>query len=242
MNAFTPKYVIIQNYIMGKINNGEYKVGDRIPSENELSVMFNVSRITSNKALSELEVMGIVERVRGKGTYVKSNSLDTYDFSHILSKSYKIASETSKSHTHKLMKVEKIKSNDYIAAHLNTKENDIIYKITRIMLSNNEVLGIDYSYIPLLLINGESINENKIENVYIHDYLKYNFNVNPKYLHVHIDTKYPDVFEKKVLNIIDDIPVLIWEIYIIDDKDRTIALTSTVARSDKYRPFINFEL
>ncbi len=44
---------------------------DTLPSENQLAVMFGVSRMTARKALVELENEGLVERIRGKGTYVK---------------------------------------------------------------------------------------------------------------------------------------------------------------------------
>jgi len=44
---------------------------DLLPSENQLAASFGVSRMTARKALGELEAEGLVERVRGKGTFVK---------------------------------------------------------------------------------------------------------------------------------------------------------------------------
>lgn len=44
---------------------------DRLPSENQLAATFGVSRMTARRALVELEAEGLVERIRGKGTYVK---------------------------------------------------------------------------------------------------------------------------------------------------------------------------
>jgi GntR family transcriptional regulator len=241
MDTFTPKYVIIQNYIIDKIEKGEYSIGDKIPSENELAKMFNVSRITSNKAVSDLEVMGIVERIRGKGTYIKSKNLDFNDSRHVLSRSFKISSEASE-HTHKLVKIEKINSNDYLADRLNIKNSEIVYKITRTLSSDNEDVGIDYSYIPLSLVKGKDIEGDNFSNIYIHDYLKDNFNINPRYLHVHIDLRYPDKYEKDILQVPSNTPIILWESNIIDDNDRTIAFTTTVVRPDIYRPFITFEL
>lgn len=45
---------------------------DLLPSENQLAATFGVSRMTARKALVELEAEGLVERIRGKGTYVKN--------------------------------------------------------------------------------------------------------------------------------------------------------------------------
>ena len=50
---------------------GEWKPGDRLPSENELADMFNVSRITIRQALQKLSVLGLVETRFGEGSFVK---------------------------------------------------------------------------------------------------------------------------------------------------------------------------
>ena len=67
-----PSYVKVQNYILEKCKSGEYAIGSRIPSETELARMFSVSRITANKAVSELALKGILKRIRGKGSFVVS--------------------------------------------------------------------------------------------------------------------------------------------------------------------------
>ena len=64
--SYAPKYVQIQNYILQKIESGEYTAGDKIPSETELARQFDVSRLTVNTAVKELANSGIVERVQGK--------------------------------------------------------------------------------------------------------------------------------------------------------------------------------
>lgn len=69
--SYAPKYVQIQNYILQKIESGEYAAGDKIPSEIELARQFDVSRLTVNTAVKELANSGIVERVQGKGTFVR---------------------------------------------------------------------------------------------------------------------------------------------------------------------------
>jgi GntR family transcriptional regulator len=43
-----------------------------LPSENKLAQTFGVSRMTARRALVELETEGLVERIQGKGTYVKA--------------------------------------------------------------------------------------------------------------------------------------------------------------------------
>lgn len=56
--------------IMEKINNEIWKVGDKIPTEEELCEIYKVSRTTVRKALDELERSGFVRREIAKGTFV----------------------------------------------------------------------------------------------------------------------------------------------------------------------------
>jgi Transcriptional regulators len=52
--SYAPQYVQIQNYILAKIESGEYTAGDQIPSEIELARPFDVSRLTVSTAVKEL--------------------------------------------------------------------------------------------------------------------------------------------------------------------------------------------
>ncbi|MDE1181809.1 histidine utilization repressor [Paraburkholderia sp.] len=56
--------------VRDKVRNGEWQVGDRIPSELELATQFGVARMTVNRALRELTTEGQLERVAGVGTFV----------------------------------------------------------------------------------------------------------------------------------------------------------------------------
>lgn len=64
------KYRVITDYIEGKIESGHLSNGDRLPSENELTMRFKVSRDTVRRGFKDLEDRGIIRRTRGSGTYV----------------------------------------------------------------------------------------------------------------------------------------------------------------------------
>lgn len=70
-----PKYLQIVNIIESWINQGVYKVGDKIPSINEISIDFDVARDTVDKAFADLKSRGIVSSVKGKGFYVAIESV-----------------------------------------------------------------------------------------------------------------------------------------------------------------------
>lgn len=66
----SPIYIQIHNEIKKTIEAGTWSVGDRIPSERELSLKFGVSRMTLRQAIQTLVEEGILERHVGSGTFV----------------------------------------------------------------------------------------------------------------------------------------------------------------------------
>lgn len=53
------------------IVSGQYQPGDKLPSENELTQMFHVSRISIRESIKQLTSLGLVETHHGAGTYVR---------------------------------------------------------------------------------------------------------------------------------------------------------------------------
>ena len=68
----TPLYFRIKQYLYGLILEKD-GADNSLPSENALAALFNVSRITTKRALNELEQEGLVIRKAGLGTFVKEN-------------------------------------------------------------------------------------------------------------------------------------------------------------------------
>lgn len=68
-------YEKIYHFIKEQIESGRLQIGDRLPTEKELSEQFSVSRITSKRALVELEQEGLITRSRGKGSFVAENQV-----------------------------------------------------------------------------------------------------------------------------------------------------------------------
>ena len=64
------KYYKMHHDLQEQIRLGELRSGDRVPSENQLSEQFHISRQTVRKAIGTLEEDGLVQRIRGSGTYV----------------------------------------------------------------------------------------------------------------------------------------------------------------------------
>lgn len=70
-----PKYLQIVNSFINKISSGELKIGEKIPSINELSEECYLSRDTVEKAYKKLKEKKIITSVKGKGFYVTRTEL-----------------------------------------------------------------------------------------------------------------------------------------------------------------------
>ncbi len=56
------------------IINGEYRPGEKLPADSQLSEMFGVSRLTVMRALQDIQTEGLVKRKAGAGTFVSSET------------------------------------------------------------------------------------------------------------------------------------------------------------------------
>ena len=65
-----PLYYQLKELILSEIKSGAYRSGDVIPTEKEISAMYELSRTTVRQAVSELVQDGWLYRVKSKGTFV----------------------------------------------------------------------------------------------------------------------------------------------------------------------------
>ncbi|MGS0740822.1 GntR family transcriptional regulator [Glaciimonas sp. GG7] len=71
--TFSPLYQQIKALILQRLQSGEWKPGELIPSEVELGSRFKVSQGTVRKAIDELAAENLVIRRQGKGTFVATH-------------------------------------------------------------------------------------------------------------------------------------------------------------------------
>jgi GntR family histidine utilization transcriptional repressor len=65
-----PAYQRIKAWLLARLEAGEWREGDRIPSEPELARRFKVARMTVNRAVRELAAAHLLVRTPGSGTFV----------------------------------------------------------------------------------------------------------------------------------------------------------------------------
>lgn len=68
------KYTKMANDLTQKIVNGEFSRGEKLPSQQELAKKYRISRSCVHTALNVLDERGLIDRLPGKGIYIKNKS------------------------------------------------------------------------------------------------------------------------------------------------------------------------
>lgn len=151
-NALLPLYHQIEVALHEKIRSGAWAPGTHIPSEDELCEQFGVSRITIRHALRNLVAQGLLERGRGRGTFVRDTTL-TAGARGLTSftAEMKDLGMTAGSRTLS-MTVEP--ADDDVAAALDLAPSDPVVVVKRLRTGDDEPLGLQTAYLPAELFPG----------------------------------------------------------------------------------------
>ena len=145
MDSSKPLYLQVEADIKNRILSKQYMPGDKLPTENELSAQYEVSKITIRKAIQNLSDEGYVNKVQGKGTFInfKKDKLllnKTRGFKEILS---------SRGHTsrHDIIQASFLYADEDIAEKLMVPQGTKVVYIERLVWQDDEPIAIDKIYI-----------------------------------------------------------------------------------------------
>ncbi len=172
-----PRYMEVYIDLKNDIRNGEYDVGDFLPTEGELEKRYDVSRTTIRKAVQSLIYEGYVNVKQGRGTQVMDFRA-TQQLNRVTS-----ITETLRQKGYQL-KIESI----YIdvvdalkstANHLEIEEGTALYRVQRVISADGVATAIVENFIPCEKVPNLDLHTHEIQSLY-------NF-LEQKYQH-HIDS------------------------------------------------------
>ncbi|MFZ4665014.1 MAG: GntR family transcriptional regulator [Prochlorotrichaceae cyanobacterium] len=79
-----PLHLVISEVLRDRITQGQYRLGEQIPSEHQLMAEFGASRTTIRRSLRNLVSQGLVMAYQGKGVFVTQEKKVTYSLTHPL--------------------------------------------------------------------------------------------------------------------------------------------------------------
>ncbi len=149
-NERPAKYIVIKQYICQKIESGKWPQHYKVPSENELTQKFDVSRMTARRALQELTEQGILVRAQGSGTFV-----NTFKSQSSLLEIRNIRDEVhERGHKHhaKQLMLKSIAVTDEITILLNLKNNEHVYLSQILHFENDKPIQLEQRYVNADLV------------------------------------------------------------------------------------------
>lgn len=143
--TFSPLYRQIKALIVQRLQSGEWKSGESIPSEVELGNRFKVSQGTVRKAIDELAAENLLVRRQGKGTFVATHHEARAQFRFLrLMPDDGQPQSTDK----KIIEVKRMRAPAEIARLLTIKSGDSVMFIKRVMLFNGIPIILEELWLP----------------------------------------------------------------------------------------------
>jgi len=166
-----PRHEQISSWLGGQIAKGVFGKDEKLPSEQELSTQFGVSRVTVRRALQTLENDKMIYRCQGLGSFVKSDKttpkmIRLTDFMEDMRQSGKQARS-------QVMLVEQQPATDIVAAQLQVKPGQQVLRLDRLRLGDDEPLAFDVTWFPIFygqLIIDHELTDNTIYRILEEEY------------------------------------------------------------------------
>ncbi|MCR5034308.1 MAG: GntR family transcriptional regulator [Clostridia bacterium] len=152
MDAYKPRpKELATEYLEAYILDNNLKAHDRLPSERELSQMWNMNRITLRNAISSLETAGRLYSVQGRGTMVAPRFVRTLQNLESFTKyasGYNAKAET------RLLSFSTVECDKHLAQRFRRMLGERLYRISRLRIIDEVPIMIETAFIPCDLAPG----------------------------------------------------------------------------------------
>ena len=140
-----PRYFQLKEIMRAKVRDGEWKPGDVIPSERELSEQYKISRMTARQAITELVNEGMFYREQGKGTFVSRHKI-TQQLIRLTGFTEDIKARGQRPGT-RVLSAKMVPADEDTAERLHVPVGQLIFRLQRLRLADSEPLAIELSHI-----------------------------------------------------------------------------------------------
>ncbi|MEB3277477.1 MAG: phosphonate metabolism transcriptional regulator PhnF [Lyngbya sp.] len=148
MNRETmPVYAQIANELRQSINQGIYQVGDKLPTENQLSERFRVNRHTVRRAIALLKSEGLLRVDQGRGTFVAGMPIRYPIGKRVRYNGAMMAQGLEMSF--QLLRAVEIEANSAVASNLELSPGDLVALIERLTFIDDQPISISTGHFPL---------------------------------------------------------------------------------------------
>lgn len=233
-----PLYVQARNVLLARLENEEYKVNEKIPSESELCKEFGISRVTLRSVLTELVRDGKLYRIQGKGTFVAEPKItaDTISYVGIREQLEQQGYDVSTV----VLSVDVIDCPRSVAKAMELEQGEPVYHIQRLRKVKGIPLSIHNSYIPVSRC--PNLQNNDFCNVQLCNILSDNYDLRRSSVSETLESVVAREDEAALLNIGKGHPLLRLCDVISDKNGFVFEYSTVVFRGDKLLIRLRYEI
>lgn len=227
----TPLYKQLEELILAKINDGTLIAGSKLPTENELSEQYHVSRVTVRKALAALDNQGYLEKKSGKGTFIAEKKMQRSLSPVALSFSQMCQLMNSKPGA-KTIKIAIEDPTPHEAELMGLGENEKLLIVERIRYADDKPVLLECNKFPesFSFLFSEDLNDTSLYEI-----LKKKHNIRFDHSSKTIDITFASSREAKILGITKGYPLLRIDSIVHDSTSTYTQLCLQLCIGDKYK-------
>lgn len=225
-----PRYYQLKEIMREKINSGEWKPGDIIPSERELGEQYGISRMTARQAITELVNEGLFYREQGKGTFVSRHKI-TQQLIHLTGFTEDIRARGQRPST-RVLAAQMQPADEHTAERLRIKPGQPVFCLQRLRLADGEPLALETS--QLCFIGCEKLLEEDFAQNSLYHVMETRYGILLVEAEQEIEAGLFDAATARILNVPVNSAALFTRRVTYTERDQPIEFARAIYRGDQY--------
>lgn len=225
-----PLYHQLAEDLRSRIERGEFRKGEAIPTEPELERAYEVSRVTVRRAVQELVREGFLETRQGRGTFARSPKA-TQNLNTITSWAETMAAQGKNPDT-RLTRIEQVPAPPEVAELLGLDPGAEVTRVERVRYADAEPVCLMTNYLVSDLVPG--LEDRGIDGESLYTTLESRYRIRLGWAKERVGARAATSMEARILRIKSGAPLLSILRVSYDSDDRPVEVVLAANRADRY--------
>lgn len=228
--SIVPLYKQLKDLIMKEIEEGKLKPNQKIPTEQEMSEYYQISRMTVRKAMAQLVDEGVLAKKQGKGTFVQEPKI-TEDLSSPNSFT-NLCKRNGKVPGGRTLKFVMEEATDRDVRELKLAPGEQVIHVERLRIADNMPVMLENLYFPGHLKN---ILVENLDDTSLYQILRDKYGLVSGNSVMEFEISECTGYEASILGIKAGSPLLLVREIVYDQYDQPLHRTKSLLRGDKFK-------
>ncbi|MBI5057382.1 MAG: GntR family transcriptional regulator [Nitrospirae bacterium] len=220
------------------IQKGEWKVGTKIPTEEQLCGQYNVSKATVRLAIEELVSLGYLKKIQGKGTFVRRSKPDD-SISMLINFGESDVCEYSAC-VSRVIENKTLQPDRCVINYLNLSDEDHCFFLLRLIIVDGTPLTLQKLFISYNLMSG-FINDKYPADTSPYAFIERRCGTKIQRIKEIVDVSLVSEKDEAHLELASNLPVLRTRHIYYGHGDTPLSFSESLYRTDKYPRTSEFE-